>query len=559
MAEVLAAGRALRAQLRQTRGQPARRAQQEVAAAAGRVADGDGQQRGLRVGGAMGALGDHRLQRGIQQFLHQRVGRVVAAAGLAGIAFGRICIGEAEHAAVGTDVGHQFQQAFVHAAQLFRAHVAPVDAGEAAALAHPAKLGHGFEQGRIAKGAGVEVRALVFGEQATECGQRQQRLAVGQARQHRLQALPQVGVTIKGAPLAGTLAQAAQAVAIGIERDGIGIGIGRVQQAALLDGEQEDQPVDQPQQLLEIGIAIQRAAGQGIAQRLVGGFGQETLAQRQQCFFHALTELVAGAGALFLAGLAPALQRTLRCQRIRVAETAGVDQQPQQGEVGVAFFAEDAREVGFDPGRAGEAGVVARQAQQAAVAGDAPHGRVGGIEVVLQQAEGAALAATVAVAAVALVQALVGGGDDQRQAACAGAGGDGVQAFADLDRRGVRLQVSGAEHVAHERLHEPAGQTVRVFGLLARVGELAPVGLGDAPVAAHFIAQVQALGDAVVGRRLVGGLQRGDVGQPFGGQQAPFDLDGVEGQGGITAAHAPAPGISTKAAMTSTGFSASTL
>src|SRR5690606_18335440 len=102
-------------------------------------------------------------------------------------------------------------------------------------------------------------------------------------------------------------------------------------------------------------------------------------------------------------------------------------------------------------------------------------------------------------------------------------------------------------------------QPMRILRVLTGIGEFAPMGLSDAPVAAHLVAQVQALGDAVVAGQLMSGLERGDAGQPFGGQQTAFDVDGIELQGGVAAAHAPAPGISTKAAMTSTGLSASTL
>ncbi|HEY0201405.1 MAG TPA: hypothetical protein VGC24_06910, partial [Burkholderiaceae bacterium] len=110
---------------------------------------------------------------------------------------------------------------------------------------------------------------------------------------------------VKGAALAGTFAQAAQAVAVSIELHCVGVGVGRMQQTTLFDGEQEDQPVDQTQQLLKIDVAVEPAAGQRITQGLIGGLGQETLAQCNQRFFHALAKLLTGTGALLLAALAP--------------------------------------------------------------------------------------------------------------------------------------------------------------------------------------------------------------------------------------------------------------
>src|SRR5690606_38577417 len=109
-------------------------------------------------------------------------------------------------------------------------------------------------------------------------------------------------MAVEGTAPAGTLTQAAQAIAVDVELDRIRSGIGWVQQASFLDGEQKDQAVDQSQELLEVGVTIQRPPGQRIAQGLVAGFCQKTLAQCLQGFFHALAELVAGASTLLLAG-----------------------------------------------------------------------------------------------------------------------------------------------------------------------------------------------------------------------------------------------------------------
>ena len=167
MAVVVATGRTLGAQLRQMIGQPPGGGKQEVAAAAGRVADGDGQKRGFAVGGGE-ALADDRLQRGIQQFLHQRVGRVVAAAGLAGIALTLFGVGEVEDMAILRDQGRQFQQTFIDAAQFFRFHVAPVDAGQAFAVAPPGQFVHGLQQRAVAQLRAVQVGALFSGEETAQ-------------------------------------------------------------------------------------------------------------------------------------------------------------------------------------------------------------------------------------------------------------------------------------------------------------------------------------------------------------------------------------------------------
>ena len=96
---------------------------------------------------------------------------------------------------------------------------------------------------------------------------------------HQPQALPQVGV----APAALALGQAAQA------GGGIDIsdsarcfgrsGLRQKQQVAVFGHEQEDQPVDQAQQLAVIVLAVELAAFQLLAQRLVGRMRQKALAQ----------------------------------------------------------------------------------------------------------------------------------------------------------------------------------------------------------------------------------------------------------------------------------------
>ncbi len=71
-----------------------------MAGAAGGVDDGDGEQ---RLGGIVG-LGldavEHRVEGAVEQRLHQAVGRVVAAGGLALVALGLAALGEGEAAAV---------------------------------------------------------------------------------------------------------------------------------------------------------------------------------------------------------------------------------------------------------------------------------------------------------------------------------------------------------------------------------------------------------------------------------------------------------------------------
>lgn len=77
-----------------------------------------------------------------------------------------------------------------------------------------------------------------------------------------------------------------------------------------------------------------------------------------------------------------------------------------------------------------------------------------------------------------------------------------------------------------------AGVQVHV-GALAQGLEVAPQGERDLEVAGDFVAQLQALGDEVVGLGLLGVPrlgQQGQAGEFFGGQQAAFDADGAVGK-----------------------------
>ena len=137
-------------------------------------------------------------------------------------------------------------------------------------------------------------------------------------------------MAIPGAAAASTFTQAAQAVAVLVQADGFGGGFARVQQAAFFDGQEEDEPVNQAQQLLEVIGGREFAACQTLAQRVVGAGGQEALTQGLERFFHANAQLFAGAGALFQTGGVPGFQRAFPWRLAGVAEAAGVDQQPQE-------------------------------------------------------------------------------------------------------------------------------------------------------------------------------------------------------------------------------------
>ena len=116
------------------------------------------------------------------------------------------------------DVGHQFQQAFVHAAQFFGTRIAVVHRGQAAAVVGPAQLLHGGEQVGVVEAGGVPTqrRALVCGKQAAEGGQGETLLALHQALEHDAQGLPVVVEAVADAALEAEVAQAGDDIAFGV-------------------------------------------------------------------------------------------------------------------------------------------------------------------------------------------------------------------------------------------------------------------------------------------------------------------------------------------------------
>ena len=112
---------------------------------------------------------------------------------------------------------------------------------------------------------------------------------------------------------------------------GIPSGIRRVrdvQEAAVLGGEQEDQPVDETQKLLVIGLSGQLAGPERGAQIAVRRVLQKPRAEFAKGGFDAEPELILCGGAVDAPALAPALERAIGRGCVPGAEPAGMDHQP---------------------------------------------------------------------------------------------------------------------------------------------------------------------------------------------------------------------------------------
>ena len=139
---------------------------------------------------------------------------------------------------------------------------------------------------------------------------------------------------VPGGAAHAALAQAGDAVALGVDAARRGRGGVGMQEVAVLGGEQEDQAVDEAEQLLEVGLRGELAAGQRLAERGVGRVLDEALAELLERRLDAQAELLAGGRALDPAALSPALERAVGDRGARGAEAALVDQEPKGREVG---------------------------------------------------------------------------------------------------------------------------------------------------------------------------------------------------------------------------------
>ena len=154
-------------------------ANEKVAAAHGRVAHLEGEDGllGVRAALAGEAFGEERLEGGVEADLHERVGRVVGAGGFAFVAGG-----QAQGKTVGgegggrVDLGVEFEELFVDAAELFAAEVLVVDGAAAVLIDDVGEAADGGEEGGVGEGGGVEqAEGGVAPEVAAEAEQAERR------------------------------------------------------------------------------------------------------------------------------------------------------------------------------------------------------------------------------------------------------------------------------------------------------------------------------------------------------------------------------------------------
>ena len=316
-----------------------------------------------------------------------------------------------------------------------------------------------------------------------------------------------------------------------------------MKQAALLDGEEKQAAIDEPEELLEIGVLGECAGVEAGAERLVGRMGDEAGAEREQGLGDAGAQALAHALALLLAFLFPRFPRTGIAGCVGRARASGVEEPPDGGEVGVALGAEDEVEIGFEKGGARERIGIAHETELAAVGDDGPGGAGGSVEKLLGELVGGAAAGAGAVdgeAFVGRIEVEAVGGDDDGHAAGAGEGGDWVGAVGENDGLGAGGEVGVAKGIA-QQFDDEAGGGARGVDVRAGAGgvEGFAKGGGDAEGAAVLIDESEALGEGVVRGLLRGMFATGGLFEHGGHKEAALQVEGVEDEGvGKTAGHA---------------------
>ncbi len=332
------------------------------------------------------------------------------------------------------------------------------------------------------------------------------------------------------------LAQPPQAVALFVEGARRGCGLGRVEHPALLGGEQEDEPVDEAQQLLEERLRREVAGRLKSAARsaLFSGCATKPCPSASSASSTPRRRLSRARVPCSAAGAAPGLQRALGRRLFCAAEAGLVQEQPEGGEVGVALLLEDAREVGLDPRGAREARVVAEEPQREAVARDAPEGLVGGVEKLLHETERAALRARPRRRArEGGVEARAPRGDHHRHARSPPRATRPMGKTRPSRSTGARRRARASakpKTSPRSAVTKRSARAVAVGAARAPGLEVAPVGLGDAPVAPDLVAEVEPARNAVVGLGLLPRVELREAAQPLGREQPAFDGERLEGE-----------------------------
>ena len=246
---------------------------------------------------------------------------------------------------------------------------------------------HGVEERPVGETAAVQRRGGVGGEEeAAEWGEGEVGAAggVGECRDDETVGLPEVVVGVAAAAL-GEAAEPGGGVPAVVALAGVGFRVGVGEELAVLGDEEDQEAVHDPEELAVVVLPVELAAAEGFAQGGVRRMRQESAAEGRDGGLDAAAELVEGAGAFGAGGGEPAFQPAVVPPARGGLEAGLVGEHPEEDEVGVDLALEEGLEVELDVGLAGEADVVAQEAQDAAVAHDPPEPGVVAVQEFLDE------------------------------------------------------------------------------------------------------------------------------------------------------------------------------
>lgn len=350
-------------------GDPVGGGDQEVAAPAGRVADLEAEDRALGIG-LPGRLLEHRVQGGVEEAPDQGRGRVVAAGGLPLVTAGRL---QLEARRVGVDLGVELQERLVDTPQLLRAEVLVVHGPADALLDREGERADAVQEVVVRQPGGREVGdRLGRPEEAPEGREPERRVAgvAAEAFHDEPQAPVEVGVPGATRPL-GEPAEAARRVEAGVALPGRGLRLGVEEQVPVLGDEEEEEPVDEPEELAVVLLGRERPGAEPVAERAVGRVGEEAAPESRDRRLDPVAQAIEGARPLLPGRPRPALEPAL--PGLLALDARLVGEEPEEDEVGVDLALHHGLEVELDEGLASEARVVAEEAQPEAVRDEPPH------------------------------------------------------------------------------------------------------------------------------------------------------------------------------------------
>ena len=373
-------------------------ADEEMAAADGRVDDLQVEKRllGLRATFASEAFGEERLEGGVETNLDERVGGVVRAGGLPLVPLRDLQLKTLVGAGGGgVDLGVELEELLVDAAELLAAEVFVVD-GTAALLVDDVREGpDGGEEGVVGEGRlAQQADRLGRPEIAAEGGDCELRQAgrAAEAPHDHFERLEKIGVAVATEP-AGKLLETGCGVVLAV---GVAVGFrGRwvEEEIAAFGDKQKNEPIDEAEELPVVLLLVEGTGGQGRLQGLVLGAGEEAAAEGFDGPADAVAQLAEDTRADGGAFDVPLLDEAL----VRLAvggdvEAGGVEDEPEEAEVGKTLSLEDALEVELGKRLPRHAHVVAEESQLAAVGDDGPQGLIAAIQKLLGERVGGRLA-----------------------------------------------------------------------------------------------------------------------------------------------------------------------